>query len=405
MKTPWINIEGFKEINTNQQHVYSKKMNEGNFSTLAYSNEAEVAVRDLESTLTEDLQQSNESNQFDIDKLVSVLKKVQTIRIVDFFDNLSETDTIQPPLTINENSKVDESITLDEEIDMHQDLQDDSNTQTEHESLIDLDNVTSVREQINENESTEPFNSIPLSDEVHCRTIKSLFSTYAEIDNFLHLPIFGDSVQNTFTFLDPLNKLSPQLDTKLISTIISYCDQPFCQLISSEIHESLYLTDAPLIIDEKKNENKISESVLMPVHSSPTKGGEMQKHLPGELMAIKVPVIAGEYRIEICLEEEVIFNEEVKRIKEITKKIVLTKCDFIPTQLTKAVDVGTCKALKGMISIEGYLVQNIEYVATGNNNANFKESRARSLLQQKISLGLLFRLLQEQKIQLNVYDI
>ncbi|MED1439517.1 hypothetical protein P4U23_13290 [Aeribacillus composti] len=49
-------------------------------------------------------------------------------------------------------------------------------------------------------------------------TIKRPFSTFVEIDDFLHSPIFSSIVQNSAEFLDLNNKQTPQLNTKLLNT-------------------------------------------------------------------------------------------------------------------------------------------------------------------------------------------
>ena len=86
---------------------------------------------------------------------------------------------------------------------------------------------------------------------IYCKTIKSPFSTIVEIDDFLHAPIFGEISQNTFEFPDPSNKKSFQLDTKFISTSTYYPEQPSCHLVSSAIHELIYLTNTPHEWNEK----------------------------------------------------------------------------------------------------------------------------------------------------------
>ena len=80
---------------------------------------------------------------------------------------------------------------------------------------------------------------------------------------------------------------------------------------------------------------------------------------------IRVPVVVGEYNLEVCLEEVVTFKEKVRRIKEISNNVVLTNCKFVPTQLSQVLDNGTCKALEGYLFIEGSIHQSIEYVADG----------------------------------------
>ena len=71
---------------------------------------------------------------------------------------------------------------------------------------------------------------------------KSPFSTYVEINDFLHAPIYGENVQNTiFEFLDLNDNLSPQFQTKLLQTISVFPEQPDCRLVSSNINQMISL--------------------------------------------------------------------------------------------------------------------------------------------------------------------
>ena len=100
---------------------------------------------------------------------------------------------------------------------------------------------------------------------------------------------------------------------------------------------------------------------MIPIHPSPKTGESNHANETDDFIKIRVPVIVGEYNIEICIEEEILFEEEVIRINEISKNVVLTNCHFTPTQLSKPLGDGTCTASNGVLSIEGLIVQNIEY--------------------------------------------
>ena len=84
-------------------------------------------------------------------------------------------------------------------------------------------------------EGTDEF---PLNGKLCSLKRKTPFSITCKIDDFLHPPIFGSIAQTTFEFLDQNNIQIPQLDTELFHSTIYYPEQPYCQIISSKIHES-----------------------------------------------------------------------------------------------------------------------------------------------------------------------
>ena len=124
-----------------------------------------------------------------------------------------------------------------------------------------------------------------------------------------------------------------------------------------------------------------------------------------DFIKIRVPVVIGEYNIEICIEEEVLFEEEVIRIKKVSKNVVLKNCHFTPTQLSKPLGDGTCAASNGLLSIEGLIVQNIEYSAIPDKKKRFMHRKEVVNLNEKITLELMIQLLQEQGIRVNNNDI
>ncbi|MGG0762403.1 BC_2427 family protein [Bacillus paramycoides] len=238
-------------------------------------------------------------------------------------------------------------------------------------------------------------------------TKKSSFSTHVKIDDFFHAPICSNSVQNTFEFIDLNNKQSPQFDTKLFNTITYYPEQFDCRLVSSEIHEIIFLTDTYTY--GMNNKDEYYKSVVFPLHDSLfKKTGKINNnsYTSYDCMHIRVPVVIGEYKIEICLEENIVFEEKVIRVKEISKEVVLTNCKFIPTQISQSLGNGICTVLKGNLFIEGYIHQNIEYIEFDNRNGvSIQKKSATHLNQicQKIVLDLIIHLLQVQQVQVN-YD-
>lgn len=88
-------------------------------------------------------------------------------------------------------------------------------------------------------------------------------------------------------------------------------------------------------------------------------------------------------------------------IKEISKNIVLTNCHFTPTQLSKPLGDGTCAVSNGVLSIEGFIVQSIEYNTMPRTNTGPDEETEMMMLHEKITLELAIQLLQTQGIHVN----
>lgn len=278
-----------------------------------------------------------------------------------------------------------------------------------------LFNSSTLKNEFQDKEKVEEIVFVGCTSECHTyeqgkvcfMTKKSPFSIHVEIDNFFHAPICSDLVQNTFEFIDLNNKQSPQFDTKIFNTITSYPEQLDCRLVRSEIHEIIFFTDADTYGTNNKDDHY--KSVVVPLHDSRfMKTGEINNnsYTSHDCMHIRVPVVIGEYKIEICLEENIVFEEKVIRVKEISKEVVLTNSKFIPTQISQSLGNGICTVLKGNLFIEGYVHQNIEYTAFNNRNEGSIQKKSVTYLNQicqKIVLDLIINLLQVQQVRVS-YD-
>lgn len=264
---------------------------------------------------------------------------------------------------------------------------------SEAENNMHLDDIAEKEKNNPPNRNKEIAKS--LQGEVCTIIQKSPFSTYVEINDFLHAPIYGENVQNTiFDFLDLNDNLSPQLQTKLLQTISIYPEQPDCRLVSSNINQmiSLMRTDT-----NKKNgsEQHPFKSVVVPLHNSQAiKKGEINSSEP--FIHIRVPVVLGEYKIEICMEEKIAFDKGIEEVKEITNEVVLSDCRFVPIHRSRSLGKGTRTVLKGNLFIEGYIQHNIEYRVSNTQN---KSAIHPNRLCQNIVLELIIQMLQVQKIK------
>ncbi|WP_281216137.1 BC_2427 family protein [Lysinibacillus capsici] len=264
---------------------------------------------------------------------------------------------------------------------------------SEAENNMHLDDIAEKEKNNPPNRNKEIAKS--LQGEVCTIIQKSPFSTYVEINDFLHAPIYGENVQNTiFDFLDLNDNLSPQLQTKLLQTISIYPEQADCRLVSSNINQmiSLMRTDT-----NKKNgsEQHPFKSVVVPLHNSQAiKKGEINSSEP--FIHIRVPVVLGEYKIEICMEEKIAFDKGIEEVKEITNEVVLSDCRFVPIHRSQSLGNGTRTVLKGNLFIEGYIQHNIEYRVSNTQN---KSAIHPNRLCQNIVLELIIQMLQVQKIK------
>lgn len=266
---------------------------------------------------------------------------------------------------------------------------------TEVEHNIHLDDIAKIKS----NNSPELDKAIPTSiqGEVYTITQKSPFSTFVEINDFLHAPICGENVQkSTFEFLDLQDDLTPQLETKLFHTIIDYPEQPNYRLVRSNINQMIFLMRTEK--NDKKNKyHHPYKSGVVPLHNSQTiHKGETNSYSSDSFIHIRVPVVLGEYKIEICMEEYIAFDKGIEGVKEITNEVVLSDCRFVPIHKSKILENGTCTVLKGNLFIEGYIQHNIEY--TVSNKPNETDIHPNQLC-QNIVLELVIHMLQVQKIK------
>ncbi|MFJ7914559.1 MULTISPECIES: BC_2427 family protein [unclassified Lysinibacillus] len=261
-------------------------------------------------------------------------------------------------------------------------------------------------EEMENNNFTDRVHAFPgsVQGEVYSKTKKSPFSTHVEIDDFLHAPICGEAVKNTFDFLDPNNHLTPQFETKLFSTTTNYPEQPDCRLVHSKINQITFLMKTDTY-DKNNQESNPSKSVVVPLHNTPsTKKGEIDYHTysSGDFMHIRAPVVVGEYKIEICLEEKILFEKGIEGVKDILNEVVLTNCRFVPNQFSQSLGNGTCSALRGNLFIEGYIHQSIEYTASRIGKAVPAQNDSlihSNQMCQNIVLEIIIHLLQAQKIR------
>ncbi|PFM57657.1 hypothetical protein COJ48_27715 [Bacillus cereus] len=370
----WINHSKMSEISSKQMIVFKS-------STLKNEFRNQEKVDEIDSV-------DEMNNTFQMDSIL----EIPDLPEFDFMNELGDQEEVDEIDSVDETNNIFQTDFILEIPDLSE--SDFINELGDQEKVDEIDSVDCTSECDNYEQGKVCF-----------MTKKSSFSTHVKIDDFFHAPICSNSVQNTFEFIDLNNKQSPQFDTKLFNTITYYPEQLDCRLVSSEIHEIIFLTDTYNY--GMNNKDEYYKSVVVPLHDSRfMKTGEINNnsYTSYDCIHIRVPVVIGEYKIEICLEENIVFEEKVIRVKEISKEVVLTNCKFIPSQFSQSLGNGICTVLKGNLFIEGYIHQNIEYTAFNNGNGDSIQKKSVTYLNQicqKIVLDLIINLLQVQQVRVS----
>ncbi|MFF2533519.1 BC_2427 family protein [Brevibacillus sp. NPDC058079] len=297
---------------------------------------------------------------------------------------------------------------IDKHLDCNHNCQDDefsvSDNVIEVKDSKDIEQVSQI-EQVDE-PTNDPQIESPKRGRIYSLTNKSLFSTIVKIKDFLHPPIFGGIDQNTIEFIDLNNKQQPQLDTKLVNSTAHYQEEIFGRLIHSTISGSIFLTTTVHACNMNKQDN-LYHTFAAPIHDSPDTISAETNNIScpaHHFINIRVPVIVGEYKVEIPLDEDIMFEEEIRGIKGISNEVILKECRLVPTQFYSSLGEGTRKAREGDLFLEGYIQQNIEYsVADKTNGTTIQKEPVMNFYQlhQKIAVELIVHILQIQPVRIS----
>ncbi|WP_289396201.1 BC_2427 family protein [Bacillus sp. DX1.1] len=230
---------------------------------------------------------------------------------------------------------------------------------------------------------------------VRSMMVKTPFSTVAEVAEFLKLPILSSVDEEVFAFHNETDETFRELDTKLLATVHHYYEQPYCCLASSKLFEQRAFVELFTHNYVKSMEtNHLQQPSWIPVHNLVSKQREEKKQTSSCIIT-KLPIEIGKYKMEIALEEKVMFEEEVE-IEKVSKEIVLTNSKFSPKEVINS-NQHPITIEKGTLLVEGYVLQRIEYRIRTRQNV----SKVYQLL-QKMVLELIVQLLQEQEVQVEI---
>ncbi|WP_282245836.1 BC_2427 family protein [Psychrobacillus sp. NEAU-3TGS] len=370
-----------------EQEIVSK-------SELNFELEDEVVLDVLEDTQEFNLQ--NETDQ--LNKMSKKTIKIQ----FSLFEKIH--NFLYPPISTEANTNCVPQI----EDQAEQEIVSPSEPNLEMEEIIASDTIVDDSNEDYQNnyedDKTNQSNKLSGQTETRLRKLTIPFSTFVEIDNFLHPPLFGSTDQKTFTFIDPSDNKPPQLDTKLVDTVTYLHEQPYCHLIGFKSHELIFTTSQKSVERESNNKQKAyHRAVVVSIHNSISmKEGETDKTYPNhKYVYTRVPVIVGEYNVEVCLDEDVLFKEKVYKVKEISKVVELTNCKFVPTKYSPSSTGKNRIALKGKLFLEGNIHQSIEYlprIKGEENSESLKEEQFSHSIHQNIVIELIIQLLQVQTV-------
>ncbi|MGM0873346.1 MAG: BC_2427 family protein [Bacillota bacterium] len=233
--------------------------------------------------------------------------------------------------------------------------------------------------------------------------IKIPFSTYVKIDNFIRQPIFGQTVQYTFNFINPDGRI-PDLETHHFDTTTYYHEQPYCRLACSKVHAMMSLSDKTSEVPVK-NKGCFQELTKSPVHDSMSHETDntFNNPCPSPIVAkIQVPVVLGEYDMEICLEETTLIDKGIVSIMDVSKEVILTNCKFLPTSFSPSLDQTNRIASSGILFVEGYIQEGIEYIPAINREMKPPREWLKKVfyqIEQKTMIDLKIQLLQIQQVK------
>ncbi|UAC48817.1 hypothetical protein K6959_02345 [Bacillus aquiflavi] len=215
------------------------------------------------------------------------------------------------------------------------------------------------------------------------------FSVVCKIDQFVQSPLFGSTTKHTFKFIDRNEKITPSFNTQFFKTFTRYTNEPYCELVSSTVQEIVFIEEAPLPNEKKSNQ-------LCKIYCLPLFESSIHEEVSNDLtnFTLKIPVVNGEYKLEVCLEEDIQLEEKVFLIKEVSSEAGFKTCKFIPTRFS-LLENGRQKVLEGELFLEGFVQQNIEYSIVPH-----KDKENKNQLRQKIVVEFIIELLQVQKVQI-----
>ncbi|MGJ9458013.1 BC_2427 family protein [Oceanobacillus sp. CF4.6] len=194
--------------------------------------------------------------------------------------------------------------------------------------------------------------------------IKVPFSTYIKIDNFLQQPIFVHTVERSLNFKDQTG-MSPDFETSQLNTSTYYHEQPYGRLVFSNVHSMMNLNKESSKVSKKNNNFQQEITKPFKQNSNSLKGPDIFSNT-FPFAKFLIPVVLGEYDIEIVLEENTPMDKGIIRILDVSTEVVLTNCKFLPSNFKHSSDQEKRIASNGILFVEGYIQESMEYLPAIN---------------------------------------
>ncbi|ETT88295.1 MULTISPECIES: BC_2427 family protein [Viridibacillus] len=268
------------------------------------------------------------------------------------------------------------------------------------ESVADIEEQEIKKKRI---EDKEEHNVTPPSNFGNIYSKENIipFTIFVDINDFLRRPIGGDIIQQSALFLEGDDQTQQsESHSQFIHTELSYPEPVKYRLVRSKINEIIsFTTENEMHHAEKRIYETVANSIHMPSQKKKGKPECTHNHIE-----VRVPVVVGEYEIEINMSNQVFFEQEVLGFKEISRNVELINFKFTPVQYGKSLGNGTCTICKGKVALEGEILQRFKYSANTNHNKNAAQKQKKNRLHQRMVLNLIVHLSQIQKIKATLYD-
>ncbi|MEN1934240.1 BC_2427 family protein [Paenibacillus sp. 102] len=304
--------------------------------------------------------------------------------------------------SIEESAEEDSSTEGSKEADksIEESVKEDSSTEGGKEADKSIEE--SVEEDSSTEGSKEADNSaaeLEIGSTARSIIVKTPFSTVAEVSDFLNLPILSSKDEEVFIFQNETEKMLNELEAKMLATVHHYHEEPYCYFVSSKLFENRVFLELANVEDIRNSEDSyIKQSFWTPMHNVLLK--EKIDDISNNYITTRLPIEIGKYKTEIGLKEKVIFQEKVAGIKEISQEVILTDSKFFSPE-AKNVKRNPVTVEKGILLVDGYILQRIEYIVACSNEKNLSQKKVYQLL-QKIVLELIVQILQEQEVKVEI---
>ncbi|WP_410983355.1 BC_2427 family protein [Bacillus cereus] len=229
--------------------------------------------------------------------------------------------------------------------------------------------------------------------------VKTPFSIGAEVSDFLNLPILNNKDKEEFTFHNETDEMFYELEAKMLATVHHYHKEPYCYFVSSKLFENRVLLEFTNLEDiSNSGDSYIKQSFWTPMHNVVSK--EKKDNISNNYITTRLPIEIGKYKTEIGLKEKVIFQEKVTGIKGISQEVILTDSKLFSPE-AKNVKQNPVTVEKGILLVDGYILQRIEYTVACSNEKSMSQKKVYQLMQNMI-LELVVQILQEQEVQVEI---